>query len=150
MLCPLGNMFGPFWYAFPSTHVKVWAILEVWDLLGHPWDLPGPPLGILGYPAGQFYYFPPSLGLNWDHFGTPKNICLITKHKQIEVRTRSQKTKTRKRENKKSLRPWKTELSIESGFKIHKIRSIENRLHVGTIFGTFWGAKVTTIPLFWA
>ena len=66
----------------------------------------------------------------------------------MEVLKRSQKKKHENKEKKESLGPSKTELWIESGFKIHKIRGIENRLRFGTILATFLGAKVSTILLF--
>ncbi len=64
--------------------------------------------------------------------------------KNGDPKTESEKTLT-KREKKESLGPSKTELWIESGFKIYKIRGIEHRVLLGTILATCLGANVSTM-----
>ncbi len=120
-------------------------------LPGSPLGLPGPPLGSLGLPVDKSSLCPGNSPPLLSHLMPPlrrQNLTFsITNMENRGPDTESEK-KHEKREKRDSKGPSKTEVSIERGFKIHKIRSTENRIHFCTILATFLEAKVSTILLF--
>ena len=128
-----------FWVNFecPGDHLGgyVGAILVILAVRASIWTPRGSPNAIYRQITTPKWNYGVNLGHIFLTFLGP-NI------KNRGPKTESEKN-TKKERKKESLRPSKTELSIESGFKIDKIRSIENRLYVGT----FLGAKVSTILL---
>ena len=107
----------------------------------------GPPSEPQGAPPMQFTAPLPAQSRIMGSLRDSRIARFRLKTRKIEVRKRSPQQKHDKREKKESKGPSKTELSIERGFEIRKIRSIENRLRFGAILATFLEAKVSTIQL---